>query len=70
VFPCIDYPFAALGGPTAASRYWSASSFATSPFFAWGPGLSDGFVGNFGLKEGDSFVVQFLTPATGLSLGI
>jgi len=56
VFPCIDYQFAALGGPTAASSYWSASNSATSPFFAWGAGFSDGFVGHFGLKEGDSFV--------------
>jgi len=33
--PCIDPGFAAVGGPTASSHYWSASSFATNPNFAW-----------------------------------
>jgi hypothetical protein len=33
--PCIDPDFAAVGGPTASSGYWSASSFATNPNGAW-----------------------------------
>lgn len=35
VVPCIDPDFAAVGGPTASSFYWSASSDATFPTNAW-----------------------------------
>jgi hypothetical protein len=42
--PCIDPGFAAIGGPTAQSRYWSASTLVTSPGSAWTAGFSNGFV--------------------------
>ena len=35
--PCIDPDFAAVGGPTASSNYWSASSDATNPAGSCGP---------------------------------
>jgi hypothetical protein len=46
--PCIDPDFAAVGGPTASSNYWSASTGATNPFVAWGALFSVGnlFIGN------------------------
>ena len=51
---CIDPLF----GPTASSRYWSASSSATSPNVAWFADFNDGFVGNDfdGIKTFDVFV--------------
>lgn len=36
--PCIDPAF----GPTQASDYWSSSSFASDPFYAWYVGFYDG----------------------------
>ena len=33
--PCIDPDFAAVGGPTESSLYWSASTFADFPLSAW-----------------------------------
>ena len=33
--PCIDPGFAAVGGPTASSYYWSASTLAGNPGNAW-----------------------------------
>jgi hypothetical protein len=48
--PCIDPSFAALGGPTASSFYWSATTFASFPAAARGADFSDGdvnFPGNF-----------------------
>jgi hypothetical protein len=33
--PCIDPEFAAVGGPTASSDYWSASSWSFTVTFAW-----------------------------------
>src|SRR5258705_276721 len=38
--PCIDPVF----GPTVANRYWSATTFATSPTDAWYVYFNDGFV--------------------------
>ena len=55
VQPCIDSQFAAIGGPTASSGYWSASSFAADPFLAWDAAFFDGFVTNFGDKTGGFF---------------
>jgi len=55
VSPCIDYQFAALGGPTASLFYWSASSFATTPNNAWVAFFNNGIVGN-GFKSNDNFV--------------
>jgi len=49
---CIDPVF----GPTAvAVSYWSATTFATNPFYAWFVGFNDGFVG-FGLKVNGNYV--------------
>ena len=46
--PCIDPGFAAIGGPTASSRYWSASAQdTTGPNFAWNANFIFGFVGGF-----------------------
>ena len=42
--PCIDPDFAALGGPTWPSFYWSASTGAGNPLDAWGTFLSTGTV--------------------------
>jgi hypothetical protein len=33
--PCIDPDFAAIGGPTASSIYWSASSSPSIPSVGW-----------------------------------
>jgi hypothetical protein len=53
--PCIDPAFAAVGGPTSSENYWSASSFATNPNFAWGASFQTAFVfTNF--KANDNFV--------------
>ncbi|HIE69165.1 MAG TPA: DUF1566 domain-containing protein [Planctomycetes bacterium] len=54
--PCIDPAFAVLGGRTASFVYWSASSLATNPNFAWGAGFSNGDVSNFNGKTADNFV--------------
>jgi hypothetical protein len=57
--PRIDPGFAGVGGPTASSGYWSASSFATNPNFAW-----DAVFGN-GIVNGDhkTFVAVFFVRA-------
>jgi hypothetical protein len=39
---CIDPDFAMVGGPTASSVYWSASSVPTNPFFGWTAGFING----------------------------
>lgn len=44
--PCIDPVF----GPTAATFYWSSTSFANDPFGAWLVSFFGGFVG-FGVKS-------------------
>ncbi len=44
--PCIDPGFAAVGGPTASSYYWSASTTAGSPYDAWGAYFFFGSVPN------------------------
>ncbi len=44
--PCIDPDFAALGGPTASSSYWSATVLASNSFNAWYAAFSDGNVFN------------------------
>jgi hypothetical protein len=54
--PCIDPRFALLAGPTASSFYCSASSFATSPNFAWGADFTNGNVNGFINKTGGNFV--------------
>jgi len=38
--PCIDPIF----GPTAAGLYWSATTYASYPSYAWGVYFNDGFV--------------------------
>jgi len=53
---CIDPRFAAVGGPTASSLYWSASTNAVNPAYAWNAFFLDGFVGNFfNLKTNDLY---------------
>jgi hypothetical protein len=56
--PCIDPDFAAIGGPTASSLYWSASSFATNPNIAWVAFFNLSVVDNLigGNKTNDDFV--------------
>jgi hypothetical protein len=54
--PCIDPDFAAIGGPTASSGYWSASANVTLPSFAWGATFNNGLVGNGLNKTVDFFV--------------
>ena len=44
--PCIDAGFAAIGGPTASAGYWSASTDAGFPVFAWLAVFSYGSVRN------------------------
>lgn len=44
--PCIDPNFAAVGGPTAPSLYWSASTYTGNPAYAWYASFSNGYVGN------------------------
>ncbi|MEO2162435.1 MAG: DUF1566 domain-containing protein, partial [bacterium] len=53
--PCIDPQFAAVGGGTASSFYWSASTAVTSPGNAWVAGFNGGLVG-ISAKTNDSFV--------------
>ncbi len=56
--PCIDPDFANVGGPTASSLYsfyWSASSKATNPIYAWSARFNGGFVG-INAKATDGFV--------------
>ena len=55
VSPCIDPDFAAIGGPTASSIYWSASSLATNPTSAWSASFINGFVNNV-INANDFFV--------------
>ena len=54
--PCIDPAFAVLGGRTASSSYWSASSFDLFPTAAWFAWLVDGNVSNSGFKANYFFV--------------
>jgi len=54
--PCIDPAFAVLGGRTAASGYWSASSNATFPNLAWLAVFDNGLVGDFNGKSDGNFV--------------
>jgi hypothetical protein len=57
--PCIDPDFAAVGGPTGSSLYWSASTGVTTPNFAWNASFFNGLVGSFAnsnSKTGDFFV--------------
>jgi hypothetical protein len=58
VAPCIDPAFAAVGGPTASSGYWSESSVAGDPLYAWGASFVNGLVNFNGLtsKTNDFFV--------------
>ena len=51
VSPCIDSVF----GPTAATFYWSSTSWAGGPLNAWGVDFDDGLVGILG-KSNDSRV--------------
>jgi hypothetical protein len=44
--PCIDPGFAAVGGPTASSFHWSASTDARFPAFAWLASFASGNVVN------------------------
>ncbi len=53
--PCIDPAFAALGGSTRNGTYWSASTHASSPLFAWTAAFLDGDVAA-GNKASDFFV--------------
>jgi hypothetical protein len=53
--PCIDPEFAAIGGPTASSNYWSASTNAGNPNSAWGAGFINGGVDSIN-RAGDNFV--------------
>jgi len=55
--PCIDPDFAAVGGPTASSWYWSASSDVNNQGRAWLPAFSNGKVSSaFGNKTDVNFV--------------
>lgn len=49
--PCIDPIF----GPTASSNYWSSTSFANNPDFAWFVDLLDGHV-SYGFKNSNIHV--------------
>ncbi len=42
--PCIDPGFAAVGGPTGSSIYWSASTDAGAPDRAWSAYFGNGLV--------------------------
>ena len=42
--PSIDPAFAAVGGPSRGAQYWSASSNAANPFFAWYANFFNGVV--------------------------
>jgi hypothetical protein len=53
--PCIDPGFAAVGGPTESSLYWSASTLAGEPYSAWNTSFNSGLV-NFNSKTLDLFV--------------
>ena len=54
--PCIDPAFAVLGGRTASSFYWSASTNATIPGSAWLALFVNGSVNDSFAKPGDFFV--------------
>ena len=54
--PCIDPAFAVLGGRTASSSYWSASSNAADPGFAWNATFAFGGVDGNRFKTNDNFV--------------
>ncbi len=49
--PCIDRDFAAVGGPTEPSGYWSASSVVADPSYAWGASFINGLVNFNGLTS-------------------
>jgi hypothetical protein len=50
--PCIDPDFAAVGGPTASSLYWSASATAGFPNGALIAHFNFGTVGNASMQSG------------------
>jgi hypothetical protein len=54
--PCIDPDFAAVGGPIALPFYWSASTFAVSPRFAWLADFNFGIVLFSNFKTNDRYV--------------
>ena len=54
--PCIDPDFAAVGGPTWPSGFWSASSLASNPNAAWVASFNSGNV-PFTSKTIDNFVL-------------
>jgi len=55
--PCIDPDFANVGGPTASSLYWSASSRASTPDRAWGAHFVTGHL-NFSVKTVENYRVR------------
>ncbi len=56
--PCIDPAFAVLGGRTASSVYWSASTFVTFPSFAWNALFSIGSVNGSVVNKTNDFFVR------------
>ncbi|HIE94559.1 MAG TPA: DUF1566 domain-containing protein [Acidobacteria bacterium] len=63
--PCIEPGFAALGGPTASSIYWSASSNAADPVFAWEARFQSGSLENVNGKGNGFFVRAVRTGSCG-----
>ena len=53
--PCIDPGFAAVGGPTQASNYWSASTDSGNTSTAWNAYFGSGILFTV-IKTGDVFV--------------
>jgi len=53
--PCIDPGFAAVGGPTASTYYWAASTNAGNPLYAW-----YAFFLNGGVDGGDKTTGRFV----------
>ena len=66
--PCIDSDFALVGGPTASSVYWSASSGGANPARdgAWVASLSNGVVAGHNNKARDRFVRAVRAGSCGL----
>ncbi len=56
VAPCTDPAFAAVGGRTASSAYWSASSNVAFPYQAWVASYFKGSVSDFSGKPRFFFV--------------
>ena len=61
VRPCVDPDFAAVAGPTASAFYWSGSTLAGIPFFAW---LVDLIVGDV-FSSGKAFDARVRAVRTG-----